>query len=333
MVRPEKILKELSNLWVDLGHEEQQESDTAGAGVLRACSMTFVTIADESEDPSNLGETVAMLMKEHPSRSVLIRLRPCDDQVLESRVFAQCWMPFGQRRQICCEQIEITASLASLDDVPGVVLPLAVADLPVILWSRSPRLFDMPAFPRIAAMCDKLILDTDAFTSEQHAFDLLSAELKGERLVADLAWSRITRWRETVSQIFVNEECLNALPSLTRVVVEYGSAKPKPEAIYLAAWLQNCLSAVGSKTHVDLLHSEGPVISAVTLSAGGTCDVSIRSAGGGAVEVSANRLSTKSFFPEPSDYLALQEELSITRRDPAFDAAVPVASQYARQLQ
>ena len=58
MVRPEKILKELSNLWVDLGHEEQQESDTAGAGVLRACSMTFVTIADESEDPSNLGETV-----------------------------------------------------------------------------------------------------------------------------------------------------------------------------------------------------------------------------------------------------------------------------------
>jgi glucose-6-phosphate dehydrogenase assembly protein OpcA len=274
-----------------------------------------------------------MLMKEHPSRSVLIRLRPSDEELLDSRVFAQCWMPFGQRRQICCEQIEITASLASLDDVPGLVLPLAVADLPVILWSRSPRLFDMPAFPKIAAMCDKLILDTGAFTYTEHAFNLLSTQLEGERLVADLAWSRITRWRETISQIFVNEECLNALPSFTRVVVEHGGLKPKSEALYMAAWLQNCLKSAGSKTHVELASGDGPVISRITLSAGGTCDVTVRSAGAGAVEVSANRLSTKTFFPESSDYLALQEELSITRRDPAFDAAVPVAREYARQLQ
>ena len=333
MVRPEKILKELSNLWVDLGHEEQEDPATAGSGVLRACAMTLITIADESEDPSNLGETVAMLMKEHPSRSVLVRLRPTDEQVLDSRVFAQCWMPFGQRRQICCEQIEITASLTSLDDIPGVVLPLAVADLPVILWTRSPRLFDMPAFPKIAAMCDKLILDTGAFTSTQHAFDLLSTQLIGERLVAALAWSRITRWRETVSQIFVNQECLNALPSFTRVVVEYGTPKPKPETLYLAAWLQNCLTVVGSKTQVELAHADGPAMVGLTLSAGGTCDVSVRSAAGGAVEVSANRLSTKTFFPESSDYLALQEELSITRRDPAFDAAAPVAREYAKQIQ
>lgn len=333
MVRPETILKELSNLWIDLGHEEQQDLDTAGAGVLRACSMTFVTIADESEDPTNLGETVAMLMKEHPSRSVLIRLRPTSDEVLDSRVFAQCWMPFGQRRQICCEQIEITASLPSLDDVPGVVLPLAVADLPVILWTRSPRLFEMPAFPKIAAMCDKLILDSAAFASASHAFDLLSTQLRGERLVADLAWSRITRWRETVSQVFVNQECLNALPSFSRAIVEYGTPQPRPDAMYLAAWLRNCLQAVGSNTHVELAHAEGPAIESITLSAGGSCDVSIRATSGGAVEVSANRLSTKTFFPEPSDYLALQEELSITRRDASFDAAVPVAQEYARQLQ
>ena len=36
---------------------------------------------------------------------------------LAARVFAQCWMPFGHRQQICCEQIEITASDASLPDL------------------------------------------------------------------------------------------------------------------------------------------------------------------------------------------------------------------------
>ena len=62
---------------------------------------------------------------------------------MAERVYAQCWKPFGQHRQICCEQMEITASDAALADLPSVVLPLAVADLPLIVWCRSPRLLAM----------------------------------------------------------------------------------------------------------------------------------------------------------------------------------------------
>ena len=69
-------------------------------------------------------------------------------------------MPFGQRRQICCEQVEITVSDAALADLPSVVLPLAVADLPLIVWCRSPRLFGMPEFRAIAGMADKVMLDS-----------------------------------------------------------------------------------------------------------------------------------------------------------------------------
>ena len=69
-------------------------------------------------------------------------------------------MPFGHRRQICCEQIEITASDVSLPDVPAVVLPLAVADLPVMLWCRSARLFSLPAFATLAAIARQ---DRDRF--------------------------------------------------------------------------------------------------------------------------------------------------------------------------
>ncbi len=41
-VSPDHILKELSELWVGLGKQGQQEG---GAGVLRACSMTLVVLA------------------------------------------------------------------------------------------------------------------------------------------------------------------------------------------------------------------------------------------------------------------------------------------------
>jgi glucose-6-phosphate dehydrogenase assembly protein OpcA len=327
MVRPENILKELSHLWVDLGHQQQEDTPAGepGDGVLRACAMTLITIADESEDPTDVGETVARLIEQHPSRSVLIRLRADSGECLESRVFAQCWMPFGQRRQICCEQVEITSSLASLDDVPGIVLPLAVADLPVILWCRSPRLFDTPAFPRIALMSDKLIVDTGAFEALGGALDLVSKQLAGGCLIADLAWTRITRWRETVSQIFVNADSLAALTQYNRARVSYGTGKLRPEALYLAAWLRNGLVRAGNSTPVELVPGNGPAIAGLILEGAGVCDVTISSDLAGAVEVRSNNLTNKMVFPDATDYMALQEELSITSRDPVFEAALPTA--------
>ena len=102
-IQPDRILHELSELWVSLGKQHGDES----AGVLRACAMTLVVVAEAREDAAEVGETLALLMREHPSRAMVVRVRDEDAPELEARVFAQCWMPFGQRRQICCEQIEI----------------------------------------------------------------------------------------------------------------------------------------------------------------------------------------------------------------------------------
>src|SRR5436190_21954292 len=152
-VAPEKILRELSQLW-------SAEAKQGEAGVLRACSMTLVVLAEESDDASALGETIAALMPEHPARAILIRLRGGGERELSERVYQQCWKPFGQRRQICCEQIEITASDAALADLPSVILPLAVPDLPVILWCRSSRLEQRPEFGAISRMATKAVMDS-----------------------------------------------------------------------------------------------------------------------------------------------------------------------------
>src|SRR5437016_137638 len=145
-IQPDRILQELSELWVSLG----KPSDGESTGVLRACAMTLVVVAEAQEDAAEVGETLALLMRDHPSRAVVVRVRDSQEAELEARVFAQCWKPFGQRRQICCEQIEISTSNSSLADVPAVVLPLVVADLPVILWFRPPRLLASPALQGLA---------------------------------------------------------------------------------------------------------------------------------------------------------------------------------------
>ncbi len=158
-IKPDKILKELANLWIETAAPAGGES----SGVLRACSMTMIVIADESEDTQGIAETLAQLMKEHPSRAIVIRLRDCTEPCLESRVFAQCWKPFGSRQHICCEQIEIIASDSSLQDVPAVVLPLVVADLPVILWCRSGRVTELPGFRELELLAQKVIFDSASF--------------------------------------------------------------------------------------------------------------------------------------------------------------------------
>src|SRR5882672_7880336 len=169
-IQPDRVLHELSELWVSLGKQNGHES----MGVLRACAMTLVVVAEAQEDAAEVGETLALLMREHPSRAVVVRVSDSDQPALESRVFAQCWMPIGQRRQICCEQIEISTSNTSLADVPAVVLPLVVADLPVILWFRPPRLLGSPALRDLVHIATKTVIDSLAFPDARTALERLA---------------------------------------------------------------------------------------------------------------------------------------------------------------
>src|SRR5262249_74693 len=155
-----------------------------------------------------LGETIAALMPEHPARAIVIRLRTGGDRSLSSRVFSQCWMPFGQRRQICCEQVEITASDTSLDELPAIVLPLSVPDLPVILWSRRGRVVRTPEFPRIAAMATKVVLDSAGFPDPKQSLPRMAAAVERGTILGDLAWTRLTRRRGMISRLFENREYL-----------------------------------------------------------------------------------------------------------------------------
>ncbi len=304
-IDPEQIRKELSALWVSLAEEKDKS-----AGVLRACSMTLIVAACETEDTSPIGETLAMLMREHPSRAILVRVRETAERFLSSRVLAHCWMPFGDRRQICCEQVEITASSASIGDVPAVLLPLAVADLPVVLWCRGS--FGIDALSPIA---EKVIVDS----AELPGFPPV-IELTRVHRVADLAWTRLTRWRELIAQIFENKAYLAELPNITRARMVYAGDAPTTSEFYLAAWLGR----------QEIVWHRGPHSAVVLEFADGQVHTAIRSTDAETnVDVEVRGKMTRTVFPNPTDYILLNEELSIPGRDPVFEAVLPNAAMLA----
>jgi len=328
-IAPDKILSDMADLWVTLG--KQGDGD---AGVLRACSMTLIVAAEESDDPQAIGETLAALMPEHPSRAIVIRFRAGDQRSLEARVFSQCWMPFGQRRQICCEQIEITASDASLPDLPPVVLPLTVPDLPVILWCRSPRLFHLPAFSELAAIAQKVVLDSAAFGDAAAALGDMSGTVASGRSIADLSWTRLTRWRELIAQIFENRAQLAKLPMVSDILIAYRAASTPATAFYLAAWLIDGLEKIGAHARVEFRSDTGEQsgrLSLVQLSAEGSLDAiaSIALADGPAAEVKTGGLVSKALLPALTDCTLMREELAIPGRDPSFERALAAAARLA----
>jgi len=321
-VAPETILKELADLWVSTG-KEGQEPDSQG--VLRACTMTLVVMSEAGDDVSSLGETIAALMPEHPARAIVIRLTGAGERALEERVYAQCWMPFGQRRQICCEQVEISCSDAALADLPSVVRPLAVPDLPLFLWCRSARLLGMAGFREIANMADRLVLDSGMMPDAGGAVALVAAEVASGRLVADLEWTRLTRWREMLAQVFENRHNLERLVGTVNVTVGDGGAITA-RTLYMAAWVQDSLQALGLTVRVTIAVKSGAATFLELARKGFTVRLERCHE---CLVTTVNGLSQSTHLAFPNDYLLMREELGIVQRDPVFEKTLALAARLA----
>jgi glucose-6-phosphate dehydrogenase assembly protein OpcA len=286
--------------------------------------MTLLVIAEAGDNASALGETVAALMPEHPARTILILLRGEGERALSQRVYQQCWKPFGQRQQICCEQIEITASDAALADLPSVILPLAVPDLPVMLWCRSARLGQRPEFGAIAGMATKVVMDSGDAADSTSAIVSMAQGMRRGGILADLAWTRLTRWRETLARVFENRDTLARLSEVDSVKVRFGPGY-ETAAWYLAAWAMNALGSVGQVVTPVVATQDESLRLELT---GGTFRVELSREGERLVTV-VNEQSNCTNLPRPTDYHLMREELGIVRRDAIFEATLTSAARLA----
>ncbi len=304
-IKPDKILKQLEDIWVSLANPGE-DGKPSGDGVLRACSMTLMSFVDDEEDSLALGETLSSMMREHPSRMVVVRLREGDD-FLDARVFAQCWMPFGHRSQICCEQIEITATMDRLPDVAAIVGPLAVPDLPRLMFLRSARIVRAGALRKILRLGDKIIVDSSLPGAP--GFGELGGLLESGHVTGDLAWTRITEIRSLLAQLLEGRRPES-------ISIEYSGREAGPEARYLEAWLASSLpeSRVGLKSGGSAGPGKPTAVRVGTEFHVTLCD--------GGAEVMIGDLGQRASFSHSSTEDLLNAELGIVIHDPVFERAL-----------
>ena len=320
--QPEQILKGLGKLWTSLGQEEKQQGKPT---VLRACAMTLIVATDEENGGYTASQFISELMREHPSRGIVLSVSDGAEHGLEARVLAQCWKPFGKAQQICCEQIEITARPDSWPNVGPTLIGLTAADLPVVFWCRhqgalSPQATDeqKAGLQAIIDLSTKMIIDT-AGQDAASALTLVARLRENHCIAADLEWTRLTAWRQPIAQIFDNPARENKFANFRIIEILHAEDKPSPLAVYAGGWLSSLNKArvafrqekkFGSGLQGIRLLSEEETIE-------------FERTGPDCMHLfSTNGRERTYTYSEPSLYSLLHEELSLVGGDPAFDRAL-----------
>jgi glucose-6-phosphate dehydrogenase assembly protein OpcA len=314
-ISPAQILKDLDALWLSLGETHDDPNHTQA--VLRACAMTLIAVVEGSGE--EIGETLAMLVREHPSRLIVVPVTEGQEPHLEAGVTAQCWMPFGKRQQICCEQIVLAASTASLVEIPPVIRGLIVPDLPVACWVRGKSVLHTPELRGVLALADKLIVDSGGVSELPKQIQFLQES--GVRRVGDLAWTRLTRWRQAIAQLFDDPQGGERARQLSSVRIEYQGGYVPMSAYYLAAWLSHSVGRELVHTFVRAGDSERARVCSVVLDGQGD-DVSITVGTDRDVELHTGMRDAHTVFPRLTEYELLREELSVLGPDPIYEAVV-----------
>ena len=319
--QPEQILKGLGKLWTSLGQEEKQQGKPT---VLRACAMTLIVATDEENGGYTASQFISELMREHPSRGIVLSVSEQAEHGLEARVLAQCWKPFGKAQQICCEQIEITARPDNWPNVGPTLIGLTAADLPVVFWCRhqaalSPNATEeqRAGLQAVLDLSTKVIIDTNGQDAAS-ALQLVSRLRQNDCIVADLEWTRLTAWRQPIAQIFDNPARTNKFANFRIIEIHHAEPKPSPLALYAAGWLS---SINGARVAFRQEKGFGSGLQRIRLLSEEET-IEFERTGAECMNLfSTNGRERTYTYSEPSLYSLLHEELSLIGGDPAFERA------------
>lgn len=246
------VERELTALW-----EEAARGPEDGPAIMRACALNVIVVAFGSRMADEVAAIIARLLGRHPCRAIVLRADPeAAESGLQAWVSAHCQLPTAGGKQICCEQITLSAQGEAVGELPGTVLPLLVSDLPVFLWWPGDLSLEDELFNWIAAMSDRVIVDSSAFQAPEVVLKGLSTLIEGPSRRAafgDLNWIRLTSWRELAAQFFDPPDLRPSLDRIAEVLFEYGAldlARPNPaQALLLTGWLASRLGWQPREVH------------------------------------------------------------------------------------
>lgn len=213
---------------------------TNGAPPVRGYLFNLIVYSHEGRRHAHFKKIVHEFIEKYPCRLIYIQAdRDTGDDFLSASAVA----PINQSHP--CDQITIAVSKSRLDDVPFIVLPNLIPDLPVYLvWGQDPTK-EGASLRNLEKMASRLVFDAECADDLQEFAQKLSAKIEKLKIdFMDVNWAQISGWRDVIAQTFNSAEKLSYLRHINRIQIKMNMQPDDPlithfalQAIYLQAWM------------------------------------------------------------------------------------------------
>ncbi len=219
-VATRQIESELEALWEAM----------PGAEKVKAALFTLIAYV---EDPERLEHTECLLkhvLGRYPCRVLLLREEPGQKEV---EVSVSLELVGDGQTQVTCDQIEVLFPPAKKGEIPFLVLPHLLSNVPVcLLWKGRPSPSDT-VYTLLKGVVNRLVIDPENLDQAQYAGELW-ANLHAELI--DLKWASIAGWRQLLAKVFGDPACIDAVCAPAELTIRVAGGAGL-SALYLQAWL------------------------------------------------------------------------------------------------
>jgi glucose-6-phosphate dehydrogenase assembly protein OpcA len=227
VVDPARIEPELLRLWEELSKENKT----------RACLFNLLIFSSLSYRTDYFRTIVQKVIEKFPCRVLFISL---DEESKQS--YLKTAVSVISSGSIACDQIDIGVTQETLSQVPYLLLPHLVPDLPIyLLWGEDPSLPN-PLFQPLVHLATRVIFDSES-TNDLSRFSKAVLKVYEEKDVADLNWARTEGWRDLFISLFETTD----LSSAKRLTITYNDhttpffGHTQIQALYISHWLSSRL--------------------------------------------------------------------------------------------
>lgn len=234
------IERALGQLWA-----EEENGAAAGRRTLtRACMSNLVVFCSLPEDTGAVIEDLGAIVEQHPARVLLLMAGTLGEpDAIEAYVSAQCHL-VGGGKQVCSEQVRLSAGVSATARLPSVVRSLLMADLPTALWWVAPAAPPLAGavFDDLADMAGQVIYDSSRWRDPEAGVNAVAGwrSRRGKCGFADLDWRLLKPWRRVIAETVDPALVPGALSSLRSVTIDYAGATTV-QSWLLVGWLASRL--------------------------------------------------------------------------------------------
>lgn len=245
------IHAELNRLWVEWGERQallgQRDTQANPNEYMQPSTLNLIAVAETEEEAFELEELITQLPDYSPSRG-LILVRggmPSDGTNYSVRIAVQERQVHGNRVPVRLETIMIGAPAGSDEILSSITAPLLQPDIADVLFVRKGPLTSNALVTSLLRRIDTLLVDSASLPDPGVALaHLTRLSVEPPQLaIADLAWLRLSIWRQLVSQFFdhpASLPCLDHIDEATIICAGEASGDERTgltAGLLMAGWL------------------------------------------------------------------------------------------------